>query len=134
MPGFMLGAVIFAVRVACDRLGLDLPAWLAEPAGEDGGSLTALFERVPRDFDFRLEAPLDLAEKVADVWHHPDCPEEIREALNVGTSDSFNLPNGEEGWRRVYQTAPAFARCSPNTPPAKRRGQEVKRRVELGFS
>jgi hypothetical protein len=105
-PEFMMGATILAIRVACERLGEPLPAWLADEKGDDGASLTALFERVPRGFDFTLEAPRDLAEIVADVWHHPDCPEEIREALNVGTSDLFNRLNEEEGGRRVYQTAP----------------------------
>jgi hypothetical protein len=53
----MMGVTIIAVRIACERLGLYLPAWLADQKGDDGASLTSLFERIPRGFDFTLEPP-----------------------------------------------------------------------------
>jgi hypothetical protein len=46
----------------------------------------------------------DLAEMIVAVWNHPDCPDDIKAALNVGTSDLFNTLN--EGERRVFKTAP----------------------------
>ena len=66
---FIMGAVIIALRVACDRLNIELPAWLAEPAGDDGASLTALFGRVPRGFDFTLEPPRP-ADELGSFAHH----------------------------------------------------------------
>ena len=44
----------------------------------------------------------DLAEMITDVWQHPDCPEEIRNGIDEGSSLLFNRLN--EGERSVYKT------------------------------
>ncbi len=46
----------------------------------------------------------DLAQMIVDVFNHPDCPQDFRDAIDVATSDLFNTLNNAE--RRVYRTAP----------------------------
>ena len=50
------------------------------------------------------QAIADLAQMIADIWEHPDCPQELANALNEFTTDLFNRLN--EGERRVFMTTP----------------------------
>jgi hypothetical protein len=70
---------------------------------EAGDTVLDLTDPAEADAD----AP-DLAEMIAAVWNHPDCPEDIADALNAGTSDLFNRLN--EGERNVYKT-PIYIRA-----------------------
>lgn len=54
--------------------------------------------------ELRAQPKPSLAEMIVAVIEHPDCPEEIRDAMSVATSDLFNRLN--EGERQLYFTAP----------------------------
>jgi hypothetical protein len=53
----------------------------------------------PRMIDSR-----NLAALIVAAWTHPDCPRDIRDAINEGTSNLFNTLNEDEP--RVYMTEP----------------------------
>jgi hypothetical protein len=75
----------------------------------DGIGLRLFGGRLMTEEDYKSAGPPapaapDLAEMIAAVWHHPDCPQDIKDGIDQGTSELFNTLC--EGERRVYRTAP----------------------------
>ncbi len=108
LPDCLTTAAILALEELASRARVQI--WydlkgnnIIEEGGYSLERIARLFQHHPAE-RIEFEPKRDLAGLVIAAWRHPDCPQELSDALNGFTSDLFNTLNEGEG--RVYMTEP----------------------------
>jgi hypothetical protein len=100
LPDWLLQGTVWLINAVAAEHNIKV----APDDGEGNYSAKALGDlfRVSGLYQFNSLPNLDLAALVAAAWHHPECPQELSDALNDFTSNLFNRLN--EGERRVFMS------------------------------